>query len=297
MAKNVTERAVLSVDFELFNHTPAYRNAHGTTARQPIGLDAWPFLRSVFDDQNAVGTFFVVSDVAERHPETIQEIAAAGHEIGSHTHNHSLLSTLGEAERQHELTHSREILERVTGERVEGFRAPAFDITPGLYDALAAAGYAYDSSVAPTRSIPGWYGGEYVSRRPTPAAQIESDAPDQLTELPIGVMPGLRLPLTGTWIRFFGVRYTIIGMKLIARRGIIPILYVHPWELVELPPMDGVPNRVYWRTGAWMRRAIARLLDQPFDFVTARTVLESVSTNADGKRTEGALETFVRETG
>lgn len=276
---NSSEQAALTVDFELFSHTPAYRNADGATETQGIGLDAWGFLRSVFADHDAVGTFFVVGDVAEQYPEIIKEIAADGHEIGSHTHTHQLLSTVPDDERQRELTHSRTILERVTGEMVRGFRAPAFDTTPDLYGQLEAAGYGYDSSVAPTRSIPGWYGGEYTIRSPTPAAQLAPDAPEGLTELPIGVMPGLRLPLTGTWIRFFGVRYTITGMKLLARRGITPILYVHPWELVDLPHVDGVPKRVYWRTGEWMRQAITRILEQPVDFVTAQTVAGNTATN------------------
>jgi Domain of unknown function (DUF3473). len=85
-------------------------------------------------------------------------------------------------------------------------------------------------------------------------------------------MPGLRLPLTGTWLRFFGPGYTVLGMRLLARRGVAPVLYVHPWELVDLPAVDGVPGRVYWHTGEWMRRAIDRVLGQPFEFTTAATL-------------------------
>ncbi|MFC6725211.1 DUF3473 domain-containing protein, partial [Halobium palmae] len=97
--------------------------------------------------------------------------------------------------------------------------------------------------------------------------------PSTVRVLPVAVMPGLGLPLTGTWIRFFGVRYTILGMWLLARRGIAPVLYVHPWEFADLPAVDGVPRRVYWRTGEWMRRALATILDEEFDFVTARTAV------------------------
>jgi hypothetical protein len=94
-------------------------------------------------------------------------------------------------------------------------------------------------------------------------------------------MPGVRLPLTGTWLRFFGVRYTVLGMRLLARRGIAPVLYVHPWEFADLPAVDGVPRRVYVRTGEWMRKAVQRLLDQPFEFVTARSVVEGTVTRGE----------------
>jgi hypothetical protein len=91
-------------------------------------------------------------------------------------------------------------------------------------------------------------------------------------------MPGLRLPLTGTWIRFFGVRYTLLGMKLLARRGVPPVLYVHPWELADIPPIEGVPKRIYVRSGEYMRRAVGRILAQPFEFVTVGELADRVET-------------------
>ena len=84
-----------------------------------------------------------------------------------------------------------------------------------------------------------------------------------------------------TWLRFFGPRYTVAGMKLLARRGIAPVLYVHPWELVDLPAVEGVPRRVYVRTGDWMRRAVEYILDQPFDFTTARSVVAEAGGGAE----------------
>ena len=270
----MTDRAVLSVDFELFTQTPAYRRAVGETDDEGVGLDATDFLLDVLDERDATATFFVVSSVAERHPELVRSIAEAGHEIASHSHSHRLLSTLGDDDRVEELERSRGVLKRVTGEPVSGFRAPAFDLPPGMFADLAAAGYGYDSSVVPARSVPGWYGGEHDLHRPAPATRVRPDAPPGLAELPASVMPGLRLPLSGAWLRFFGPRYTTGGMRMLARRGIAPVLYLHPWELVDLPAVDGVPRRVYWRTGAWTRRAVERLLDGPFEFVPARTVVE-----------------------
>ena len=269
--------AVLSIDFERFTHLPAYRNARGKTDQRDVGFNVVDSLLTLFEDHDAAATFFVVSEIAERHPERIVRIANTSHEIASHTHRHRHLSTLDERERRDELATSRIVLEDTTGERVAGFRAPSFDTASDHFSMLAAAGYEYDASVAPCRSIPGWYGGEHNVDRPCPATRLDPDAPAGIAELPVGVMPRLRLPLTGTWLRFFGPRYTILGMRLLARRGIAPVLYVHPWELVDLPPVAGVPKRVYWHTGAWMRRALRRILEQPFEFVTARTVVEDAT--------------------
>jgi peptidoglycan/xylan/chitin deacetylase (PgdA/CDA1 family) len=271
-------RAVLSVDFELFGQTPAYRSAAGTAdptdgPGEAAGLDQARFLRETLAARDATATFFTVSSVAEAHPEAVRALADAGHEVASHTHSHRLLSALDAEERREELTRSRETLESVTGAAIDGFRAPAFDVPDGTFADLADAGYAYDSSVAACRAIPGWYGGEDDAVRPCAAADVRAGAPETLAELPVAVMPGLRLPLTGTWLRFFGVRYTLAGMRLLARRGVAPVLYVHPWELADLPAVDGVPRRVYVRTGAWMRRAVERILAEPFEFVSARSAV------------------------
>ncbi|MHC3380925.1 polysaccharide deacetylase family protein [Haloarcula sp. H-GB5] len=270
----MTDRAVLSIDFELFTQTPAYRSASGTTDRDGVGLDGGRFFRETLAKHDADSTAFVVSSVAQSHPDAVRALADAGIEIASHTHTHQLLSDLDSEERRAELSQSKDVLERATDERVSGFRAPAFDITDDHFDLLADIGYTYDSSVVSSRSIPGWYGGEYDLHEPAPATAVHPDAPDSITEFPASVMPGLQLPLTGTWLRFFGPRYTILGMKLLARRGITPMLYVHPWELVDLPAVEGVPTRVYVRTGDWMRRAVERILQQDFEFTTARAVLE-----------------------
>lgn len=281
-------RAVLSVDFESFAHTPAYRSAGGTADDpESVGPETMDRLLATLAEHDADATFFTVSAVAQRHPDLLAAAAEADHEIASHTHTHRLLTDCTPEERREELERSKAVLESVTGAEVEGFRAPVFDFADDHFDLLDETGYSYDSSVAPCRRIPGFYGGEYDVQEPTLASALQSGAPDSVTELPIAVMPGLGLPLTGTWIRFFGVRYTYLGMKLLARRGITPVLYVHPWELSALPSVDGVPERVYVRTGAYMWRAVEYLLSSEFTFVTAREVVEGASANAGATDRDG----------
>jgi hypothetical protein len=265
--------AALTVDLEFFDQTPAYRSATSTTSRTSVGLDGVRFLLDAFDSADAESTFFTVSSILPSQSDLIGEISSRGHEIASHTHTHRLLTDLSETEQKDELETSREQLAAVSGTDVEGFRAPAFDIPTSHFSLLEEAGYRYDSSVVPSRSIPGWYGGEHDVDRPCSADTVQENAPEKLRELPVSVMPGLQLPLTGTWLRFFGHQYTRVGMWLLARRGINPVLYVHPWELVDLPRVEGVPARVYWRTGRWMRQAVKAILQEPFEFVSAQELV------------------------
>lgn len=274
--------AALSVDVEFFSHLPAYRGADSTTDQTAVGSDGVNFLIEALKDVGGTGTFFTVSDIAETHPELIKTIAEQ-HEVGSHTHTHQHLSELSRTERYTQLKQSKERLEAVSGVDVSGFRAPSFDFSDDHFQLLADTGYAYDSSVNPCRSIPGWYGGVYDIQRPVPASTVASTAPARLAEVPVAVMPGLSLPLTGTWIRFFGVGYTLLGMKLLAQREIAPVLYVHPWELVDLPVVEGVPSRVYWRTGRYMRQAIQRILQTDFEFVSVGQLATDVATETGGQ--------------
>jgi peptidoglycan/xylan/chitin deacetylase (PgdA/CDA1 family) len=268
----MTTEAALSVDLEYFTHTPAYRQADGETDAPDVGREGVEFLLDLLDRHGATATFFTVSEVAETDPDLVARVAEAGHEVASHTRTHRLLTELSTGETHEELSASKRRLEKVTGSEVSGFRAPAFDFESGHFERLAEVGYEYDSSVAPCRRIPGWYGGDHDALAPFRAVGT-NDTPVGIEEVPVGVFPGLRLPLTGTWLRFFGRRYTTVGMSVLARRGVAPVLYVHPWELVDLPDIDGVPARVYWHTGEWMRQAVQQLLSQPFEFKPIRDIV------------------------
>ena len=268
--KNVTDpvgRAALSVDFELFRHTPAYRGASGSLNDPSLGLGATDFLLDALDAQDARATFFVVGELAEDQPAVIERIADADHEIASHTHTHRTLSSLDATDQWTEIARSRDALESLIGRDVRGFRAPAFDLPDDTFAALADAGYAYDSSVVPSRRIPRWYGGEYDTARLSPATAVDPRAPADLLEVPLAVSPRIQLPVGGAWLRLLGRRYALWATRRLAASGEIPVLYVHPWELVDLPDVAGVPRRVTWRTGASARRTVEAILSLPLNFV------------------------------
>src|SRR5579885_3170576 len=77
------------------------------------------------------GTFFVPGYVAEQHPRMLSAIAEAGHEIGLHGYMHEKLAGLNPAEEETLLLKSIQILQRLTGNRPHGFRAPWFETNDG----------------------------------------------------------------------------------------------------------------------------------------------------------------------
>ena len=60
-------------------------------------------------------TFFILGIVAEQHPELVQDIHKAGHEIASHGYGHELVYELTETQFRQDLLRSMRILEEITG--------------------------------------------------------------------------------------------------------------------------------------------------------------------------------------
>ena len=102
----------------------------------------------------AKATFFIVGEIARSHPKLIADIAAAGHEVGAHGWDHRRVHHFTPAEFLEDVRRCKEALEQASGQAVAGYRAPTFSVmheTAWAIDALAEAGYRYDSSVFPVR--------------------------------------------------------------------------------------------------------------------------------------------------
>jgi peptidoglycan-N-acetylglucosamine deacetylase len=92
-------------------------------------------------------TFFVPGFTARRYPDTVRRIVAAGHEVGWHNDLHEPPYSLSEDEERAIVERGAEVLEPLTGERPRGFRAPWWELNERTPELLAAAGFAYDSSL------------------------------------------------------------------------------------------------------------------------------------------------------
>ena len=83
---------------------------------------------AILDRYSVKATFYVLGYVAERYPDLVRSIDAAGHEIGSHSYWHRLVFQLTPEEFRHDLRRSREVLEGIVGKPVTSYRAPSFSI-------------------------------------------------------------------------------------------------------------------------------------------------------------------------
>lgn len=81
-------------------------------------------------------------------PEQVAELHQRGHEIGSHTVTHPLLTQLSEEECRRELKESREAISRWIGEEVAGLCYPNGDFDHRVETVLALLGYRYACTMA-----------------------------------------------------------------------------------------------------------------------------------------------------
>jgi polysaccharide deacetylase family protein (PEP-CTERM system associated) len=231
-------------------------------------------LLNLFRAHRVEATFFVLGWVAERLPDLVKEIERQGHEVASHGFSHRLLTFMQPEEFRADLRRSLEVLARVTGQEVRGFRAPSFSLTRKTLWAvniMKESGIQYDSSVFPVGFHPE-YGMPDVELRPHQVAE-------GLTELPMGVaeVAGCRIPCSGGgYFRLYPYGMTRWLMRKCNEQGRAVIFYLHPWELDPAQPrvrgMSWSARLRHYNNLAKTEQRLERLLSD-FSFTSARRLL------------------------
>ena len=105
---------------------------------------AWEILK-LLDKYGIKATFFVPGRTAERYPDLIKAIDAAGHEIGCHGYDHELFADYSIEEQNEIIDRAQAEIGQHTGKKFLGFRAPTGDPTPDTVDLLEKKGFIYSS--------------------------------------------------------------------------------------------------------------------------------------------------------
>lgn len=222
---------------------------------------------ALLDGAGVRATFFTLGWIAERYPALVRRIVQEGHELASHGQSHERASTQAPAAFLHDIMHSKATLEHISGQRVNGYRAPSFSIGAGnlwALDALHAAGYRYSSSIYPVRhdhyGMPG-------------AARFcgHPNGPGSLLELPISTVRllGRNFPAGGGgYFRFFPYALSRWALRHInTHEGQAGIFYFHPWELdPQQPRQTGLGVKTRFRHYLNLHRMEARIVRLLRDF-------------------------------
>jgi peptidoglycan/xylan/chitin deacetylase (PgdA/CDA1 family) len=235
---------------------------------RPIGEVVAPTLAllDLLDRYRCRCTFFLPGEVAGWYPDLAVEIARRGHEIGCHGLYHVDMTALGPELLRDHLRRTIAILEKVTGARPVGYRAPNLVFEPWGTRVLEDLGFVYDSTVCPSRPMGGKYKGwAQAPLHPYHPSYEAVGRPGsaRLVELPIPSFPVLRLAGgSGIVTRIIGLRWTLVTLDHAIRTGNTSY-YFHPWEVGPRPRPHGhrLKNALFLRhTGGWMMRAVERIL-------------------------------------
>ena len=104
-----------------------------------------PLVLELLAQHGIRATFFVPGRVAERYPERIEEIVAAGHELAHHGYTHTSPTTLTRDQERTELVDGLEVL-RAFAPDVVGYRSPSWDFSVNTEELLQELGFRYSSN-------------------------------------------------------------------------------------------------------------------------------------------------------
>jgi peptidoglycan-N-acetylglucosamine deacetylase len=189
-------RVAITVDFE--PDCPPYLS---TTFR---GIEhGAPRLLELFAATGVRATYFTTGDVAARYPGAVRALVEAGHELGCHGVTHTAFDAMDERTARWEIDESSRLLR--TFAPVTSFRAPYLRFPEPFVRLLEDADFALDSSLAK-------YKRSYHAPR----------MPTTLTRIPASMTSSvLRLP-------------ALIRDPWLAALNDPVVLFVHPWEFVDL---------------------------------------------------------------
>ena len=234
----------------------------------------------LFEKYDVKATFFVLGYIAEKFPGMIKKISELGHEIASHSYAHIDLRKVSKKQFEDDFLKSINIIEKITGKKVEGFRAPFFSIDKNnswVFEILSRH-IRYDSSIFPVRTpLYGIHTAPRFIYKPSMNNVIEEDNQGKLIEIPMATH---RIPLIGNvpiaggfYLRFLPYWYMKLGIKNMNKHNKPAMFYIHPKDLdPEMPRISEYSWYYYYNLKSGVKK-FEKLL-QDFKFTTVKNSLQ-----------------------
>jgi polysaccharide deacetylase family protein (PEP-CTERM system associated) len=208
--------------------------------------------------QHTHATFFTLGWIAERYPQLVRHIVDNGHELASHGYAHQRASEQTPEVFFDDIDRAKKMLEDLSGQEIQGYRAPSFSIGKGnlwAYDTLLEAGYRYSSSIYPIAHD--HYG---MPDSPRFAYEVRPG----LTEIPITTVRLLKrnFPSSGGgYFRLFPYPVSRWLLQHVNTHDQQPgIFYFHPWEIDPgQPRIAGINRKTRFRHYVNIGQTQARL--------------------------------------
>jgi polysaccharide deacetylase family protein (PEP-CTERM system associated) len=231
----------------------------------------------LFEKYDVCATFFTLGYIAQKHPDLVEEVKSKGHEIASHGYLHRDLRKLSRDGFESDLTKSLQILRKISGDKVIGFRAPYFSVNKDnfwVFDVMKKH-LQYDSSIFPVKPHYGLPDAPRTIYRISDKNPLEEDPAGNFIEIPMATW---RLPLIGNipiaggfHMRFMPYQLLKLGISKLNKLGFPAVCYVHPEDLdPKRPKIEGYSWHYYWGLKGALKKFEALL--KTFRFSSVREV-------------------------
>lgn len=217
-------------------------------------------------ERNIKATFFVLGWIAERYPNIVLDIIKEGHELASHGYAHTRVTNQSREEFKEDIKKTKNLLEKISGQIVRGYRAPSYSINLTnlwAYQELINAGYEYSSSVYPIKHD--LYGIHNAPRFPFKVNRSD------FVEIPVSTtkIANYKIPSGGGGY-FRLIPYFIYKQLLlyINNKESHPCnFYFHPWEIdPDQPKTQNINMKTKFRHYINLNKTEKRLIKLMNDF-------------------------------
>ena len=234
----------LSFDIEEFDNPLPYSKTLSFGEQMSISKIGTVRILDLLLQKDVKATFFCTANFAIHATDLIERMVNEGHEVASHGYYHATFEIL-------DLRKSKEVLERLTGTTVYGFRMA--NMMPVEASAIIEAGYQYNSSLNPT-FLPGKYNNLNKPRR----MFYESS----LCQIPASVSSTFRIPLFWLSLHNFPLSiYKRMCIHAIKKDGYLNV-YFHPWEFADLSaPEVKLPSYIVRNSGNALVERLGDVID------------------------------------
>lgn len=235
---------LLSFDTEEFDVPREHGVDFSLEEGMAVSIEGTNRILDVLKQNNVKATFFCTGNFAKHAPEVMQRIMDEGHEVACHGVDHWRPT-------ETDFARSKEIVERVCGRKVYGYRQPR--MFPVSDSEIEKAGYRYNSSLNPA-FIPGRY-----MHLTEPRTWFFKGG---VMQIPASVTPCLRFPLF--WLALHNLPETLyhaLVRRTLNHDGYF-VTYFHPWEFYDLKehPEFKMPFIIKNHSGRQMMQRLDNLI-------------------------------------
>ena len=228
------KHAWLTVDLEEWYHLD-YLKGYPCRERGVRVLPRIFDFLDMLDEEGVKVTFFCVAEIAKENAGILREILRRGHALGCHGLDHELLSNKDMEQFEEETRAAKATIEAAAGASVTGYRAPCFTMERDKLEAIRALGFTYDSSKIRFAQHPLYRNLDLAGfEQPEDLVYREGDFTEY--EIPTLELFGYSIPISGGgYLRLFPFWLLRLLLALYARKHENFTIYVHPFELTNLP--------------------------------------------------------------